>query len=69
MLRVCIVGGLGLANAARPKAPAFVEVKSTSTRPIEVLLRSGHVVRIHDSFDEDTLARLVTLLEGQPSRC
>jgi hypothetical protein len=46
--------------------PAFVEVKSTSSTPIEVVLRSGHVVRVRDGFDQGTLARLVTVLEGQP---
>lgn len=54
-----------LGSAARPKVPAFVEVRSASSRPIEVVLRSGHIVRVHDSFDEDTLERVVTVLEGQ----
>lgn len=51
-------------GAAGPVAPAFVEIKSTSGAMIEVVLRSGYVVRIPDGFDEDTFRRLAAVLEG-----
>ena len=51
-------------GAAGPAAPAFVEIKATSGAMIEVVLRSGYVVRIPDGFDEDTFRRLAAVLEG-----
>src|SRR4051794_22553398 len=39
-------------------APAFVEIKPTAAASIEVVLRSGHVVRVRDGFGENTLRRL-----------
>jgi len=46
------------------KTAAFVEVRAlapTSTL-LEVLLRSGHVLRIEVGFDEETLKRLLSAL-------
>jgi transposase-like protein len=44
-------------------APAFVELPSRSAAPIEIVLRTGHVVRVAESFDVDTLRRLLAVLD------
>ena len=54
---------------AHSKVPTFFEVKANAALPLEVVLRSGQVVRVHDGFDEDTLRRVVMVLDGQSSRC
>jgi transposase-like protein len=52
------------------KGPAFVEItRSAATVPIEVVLHSGHVLRVSNGFGEDTLRRIVEVLEGRVSRC
>jgi hypothetical protein len=53
----------------RPKTPGFVEIRSAPTAGIEIVFRSGHVVWVPDGFDDDTLQRLVAVLDGQGSRC
>lgn len=50
-------------------APAFVEIKPAASQAIEVALRSGHVVSVPDGFSEETLRRVVAVLEGQVERC
>jgi hypothetical protein len=55
--------------AGPSKAPAFVEIKSTAVPTIEVVLRTGHVVRVPNGFDEETLRRLTTVLDGPSARC
>jgi transposase len=42
--------------------PLFVEVRPTGTGGVEVVLRSGHVLRIGPGFDEETVVRLVRAL-------
>src|SRR5437870_3939572 len=52
-------------------SPAFVEITPSmaTTTEIEVVLRSGHVVRVSNGFAEDTLRRVVEALEERVSRC
>jgi hypothetical protein len=50
-------------------APAFVEIKPAASQAIEVALRSGHVVSVPDGSSEETLRRVVAVLEGQAARC
>jgi transposase-like protein len=51
-------------------ALAFVEVaRPTSARPVEVLLRSGHVVRVSEGFSEEALRRVVAVLGDEASAC
>ena len=45
---------LGSGLAARP---AFVEIKPKSVATIEVVLRSGHVLRVPEGFGEESLRR------------
>jgi hypothetical protein len=47
----------------RRRLPAFVEIQPAATSPIEVLLRSGLVLRVPGGFDEGTLRRLVSALD------
>ena len=54
---------------ATTKTPAFVEIKPAGSRPIEVVLRSGHVVRVPDGFAEETLRRVVAVLDGTVTSC
>ncbi len=49
-------------STATPQS--FVEVRSAAGDPIEVVLRSGHVVRLPPSFDAAALARLLEVLES-----
>jgi transposase-like protein len=51
-------------------APAFVEIARAAVGPgIEVVLRSGHVMRVPDGFGADTLRRLVEILDEGGSQC
>jgi transposase len=48
-------------------AKISVQAKSTEAvlaEPLEVLTRSGHVIRVRPRFDESTLLRLVSALGG-----
>jgi transposase-like protein len=59
-----------LRSAGHLTSPAFVEIKaSAAVATIEVVLRSGHVVRVRDGFGEDTLRRLVAVLDEPDSQC
>ena len=52
----------------RVTPPAFVEIARAPAAqwPIEIVLRSGRVVRVTDGFGEDALRRLVRALEDEP---
>jgi hypothetical protein len=55
----------GAADVVQP--PAFIEVRSPAEHGrIEVVLRSGRVVRVAESIDGDLLRRLVDALEQDP---
>lgn len=58
---------LGAASAVT--APAFVEIKRAASAAIEVVLRSGHVLRVPDGFGEETLRRVVATLESPVASC
>jgi transposase-like protein len=45
--------------------PRFVEVKTVAAAALEVVLRSGVVVRVPNGFCEDSVRRLVGLLDAQ----
>jgi hypothetical protein len=50
------------------RVPPFVEVTTTGgERRMEVVLRTGHVVRVPDSFEADSLRRLLDVLEPSES--
>jgi transposase-like protein len=55
--------------AAAEEIPAFVEINPAGGRAIEVVLRSGHVVRVADEFAEETLRRVVAALDGTVTSC
>ena len=46
--------------------PAFVELRGRALERIEVALRCGHVIRVPDSFEPESLRRVIEVLE--PSR-
>jgi len=51
-------------------AAAFVEVaRPMSAGPVEVLLRSGHVVRLSEGFSEEALRRVVAILGDEAPGC
>jgi len=47
--------------------PAFVEVKRQAVEPVEVVLRSGRILRVSESIDDSALRRLVHALENDPA--
>jgi transposase-like protein len=47
-------------------SPSFVEV-TAAIAPMEIVLRSGHVVRLSPSFDAAALVRLLEVLEETPA--
>ena len=47
--------------------PAFIEVRHRTPSPVEVVLRSGRLVRVSDSIDPVVLRRLVTALDEDSS--
>lgn len=51
----------------RPTAPKFIELEARPSRPgptrIELVLRSGHVLFLGESFDLASLRRILELLE------
>jgi transposase-like protein len=52
------------ASAARmPERAAFIEVRAQRPSRIELVLRTGHVLFVADSFDASALSRLVEVLE------
>lgn len=60
---------LGSAPQATASPAAFVEIRRAAGQTIEVALRSGHVVSVPDGFSEETLRRVMALLEGQVEQC
>jgi transposase-like protein len=48
--------------------PAFVELRGHTGECIEVVLRSGHVLRVPASFEAESLRRLLDVLEP-PESC
>ena len=57
---------------ARRSAPPFVEIPrplSPLAVPVEVVLRSGRVVRVPDGFSDETLRRVVAALDDEPPSC
>lgn len=62
-------------KAPQPKhtqRSAFVPVRviqavpRNGTSAVEVVTRSGHIVRLHPDFDPGTLRKVLAALEGQP---
>lgn len=52
-----------------PSAPAFVPLHvrpGTSPQALELVLRSGHLLRIPHGYDPEQLRAVVTALEGPP---
>jgi len=50
--------------------PTFIEIARPSAGSvIEVVLRSGHVLRVAVGFEADTVRRLVAILGDETSRC
>jgi transposase-like protein len=47
-----------------PTAQTFVELRSTDAAPLEIVLRSGRIVRVPASFDAGALRRLLDALES-----
>jgi transposase-like protein len=50
-------------------APAFLEIKQPASEAIEVVLRSGYVIRLKDGFGEDVLRRVVAVLDVPVAAC
>lgn len=51
------------ANLGEATAPAFVEIgRAPSTGAVEVVLRSGHVVRVNEGFSEVALRSVMAIL-------
>lgn len=50
--------------------PAFVEIgRPAVAGAIEIVLRSGHVVRVSDGFSEETLRRVVAIFGAEAATC
>ena len=54
---------LAATAASMPERAAFVEVRSHGPSRIELVLRTGHVLFVPDSFEPSALSRLVEILE------
>lgn len=48
-------------------APAFVEVQHSVAEHVEVMLRSGRILRVPESIDSASLRRLIDALEQDPA--
>lgn len=48
--------------------PSFVEVAAPATAPVEVVLRSGRVLRVSERIDPEALRRLAEALEQDAAR-
>lgn len=55
-----------LARPPKPKPVAFVEVRQREADRVEVVLRSGRVLRCAEEICDATLRRLVGVLEEEP---
>lgn len=49
--------------------PAFLEVARGPRPGVEVVLPTGVILRVPNGFEDETVRRLVEILEGQPPRC
>jgi len=58
-----------VASAVPATAPPFVEIERSPSAALEVVLRSGHVIRVRDGFDDETLRRVVAVLDVPSARC
>jgi hypothetical protein len=54
---------------SRRQGPAFIEIRPPAHASMEVVLRSGRVLRVSDAFDEEAVRRLVRILDEEESRC
>jgi hypothetical protein len=54
---------LAASAASMPERAAFVEVRAHRPSRVELVLRTGHVLFVPDSFDASALSRLVEILE------
>lgn len=54
---------LAASAASVPERAAFVEVRAQRPSRVELVLRTGHVLFVPDSFDAGALSRLVEILE------
>lgn len=56
--------GPGTAPVTAPApAPELIEIRPRRAEPVEIILRSGRVLRVAETIDVSTLARLVAALE------
>ncbi len=55
------------ARSDSPKPVAFVEVRQREGDRVEVVLRSGRVLRCAEEISVATLRRLVSVLEDEPA--
>jgi transposase-like protein len=58
---------LGGGKDVTTATPAFVELRPRAPEPVEIVLRSGRVLRVSETIDIAALVRLVAALEGTPS--
>jgi transposase-like protein len=58
---------LGAMVHATQPTPAFVEIQPRQAEPVEVILRSGRVLRVSESICPAALERLVVALERAPA--
>jgi hypothetical protein len=58
--------GLGGGRKSSAVRPAFVELRSATFESVEVVLRSGRVLRVAESISAAALKRLVEVLEEMP---
>jgi len=59
---------LAASAASMPERAAFVEVRAQRPSQIEIVLRTGHVLFVSDSFDAGALSRLLDVIE-RASEC
>ena len=55
----------GRSSTTTPR-PSFVALRVVPDTPLEVVLRSGHVLRVPPGYDADHLRAVVTALEAAP---
>jgi hypothetical protein len=61
----------GRLGSSPGQGPTFVEIRPSAyaSASIEVVLRSGHVLRVPHGFDDEVVRRLVKILDEEESRC
>lgn len=50
-------------SEAAPRVPDVVEIRTCPAAPVEIVLRSGRVLKVAETIDLATLTRLVSALE------